>query len=251
MRNIILLACLIDIFWIPNVYGAVDKALANNSVVEKKSMSTRAQIVESGKCAAHFSRLERAYSIPKDLLHSISLQESGKHLKNLDKKIPWPWTVNVEGKGFYFNSKNEAIGFVQQEKKKGKKSIDVGCMQISLLYHGNEFDSLEDAFDPKRNVEYGAIFLREKYEQYKSWKKAVANYHSADYAKGSKYQASVLKIAGNIEKHKFETPKYQTFMVPGRRLYSASMRSLTSQSKYHAMKSRNRSNMMYYQKRES
>ncbi|MDX1916617.1 MAG: transglycosylase SLT domain-containing protein [Rickettsiaceae bacterium] len=218
---------------------------------KSSTQSNKQLIQESAKCASHFQKFEHKYQIPKDLLHSISLQESGRTHKILNKKIPWPWTVNVEGKGYYFNSKQEAVKFVKTEKQKGKKSIDVGCMQISLLYHGNEFESIEDAFEPKRNIEFGAIFLREKFEQYKSWNKAVANYHSANDFKGSKYKESVLKIASNIDKHKFLTPKYYSFVTPQRKLYPNRYNSLISESKFHSLKNRYKSNMVYYQKKES
>ncbi len=161
-------------------------------------------ITESSKCAAHFKRAEKKHQIPSDILHSISLQESGRRHEKLDKIIPWPWSVNVEGKGYYFNSKNAAASFIKQQMLFGKKSIDVGCMQINLYHHPNAFASVSEALDPKSNIEYGAQFLREKYEQFGSWKKAIANYHSANNKLGLSYRNSVLKIASNIDKNKFD-----------------------------------------------
>ncbi len=203
-------------------------------------------INESSKCVAYFAKFEKKYHIPKDLIHSISLQESGRHHQDFKKAIPWPWAVNVEGQGYYFDRKLDAVNFVIQQQNKGKKSIDVGCMQISLLYHGSEFKSIADAFEPKRNVEYGAIFLREKFEQYKSWKKAVANYHSSDITKGTKYQESVLKIANNINQHKFHTQKYRGFTTPSNKLYASRYKPLVSKSRYNADKNRYKANMMVF-----
>ena len=187
---------------------------------EKINYRSDPEFVQSSKCMAHFKRLENKYGIPKDLLHSISLQESGRKHSKIDKKIPWPWTVNVEGKGYYFDSKGEAVSFVKSQMSKGKKSIDVGCMQISLLYHGDAFKSLSEAFDPWINVDYGASFLKEKYVQYGSWKKAIGSYHSANEERGAKYRNSVIKIASNIDKHKFDIQKSRSILEPVRPLYT-------------------------------
>ena len=178
------------------------------------------EIKESSKCVMHFNRLEKKYEIPKDLLHSISIQESGKKHSKLAKRIPSPWAVNVAGQGHYFDSKRDAVAFVESQLSKGKKNIDVGCMQISLLYHGDAFKSVSEAFDPKANVEYGAMFLREKFDQHGSWKKAIANYHSADYERGNSYQKSVLKIASNIDDHKFGIINTPNLLRTGKPLYA-------------------------------
>ncbi|MDX1923924.1 MAG: lytic transglycosylase domain-containing protein, partial [Rickettsiaceae bacterium] len=173
------------LFYTSIIYTEIALASGSGDTLTPKSL-----LSESAKCMVHFKKYEKRYDIPVDLLHSIALQESGRYNAKLEKKIPWPWTVNVEGKGYYFDSKRQAVEFVKSEMKKGKKSIDLGCMQINILYHGDEFDSVEQAIDPKFNVEYGAYFLKEKYEQYGTWKKAIANYHSADPARGANYQKS-------------------------------------------------------------
>lgn len=175
-----------------------------NSYAKKSSYDENdPELLESSKCVVHFKNTEIKHQIPRDLLHSISLQESGRKHSKLNKTIPWPWTVNVEGKGFYFDSKKEAVMFVKQQRAFGKKSIDIGCMQINLLYHPEAFRSISEAFDPEANVNYGASFLREKYEQHGTWKKAIANYHSANEELGHNYRKSVLRIANNIDKNKF------------------------------------------------
>ena len=64
--------------------------------------------------------------------------------------VVWPWTINVEGKGFHFKTKRDAIRFVKDQMTAGKESIDVGCMQINLKYHPDAFTSLDQAFSPRR-----------------------------------------------------------------------------------------------------
>ena len=38
-------------------------------------------------------------------------------------------------------------------------------MQISLKYHINEFDSLENILDPDKNVKYAAKFLKKLFSK--------------------------------------------------------------------------------------
>jgi soluble lytic murein transglycosylase-like protein len=96
------------------------------------------------------------------------------------QRSAWPWTVNVEGKGFYFNSKKEAVFFVRKQLQEGKTSIDVGCMQINLKHHPEAFVKLEQAFNPRHNIGYAASFLVKKFAELGSWGKAIAHYHSAN-----------------------------------------------------------------------
>jgi soluble lytic murein transglycosylase-like protein len=164
-----------------------------------------------------FRHFEKKLQIPEDMLYSISLHETGKIHTNKKLKMSWPWSVNVEGQGFYFNTKREAVKFVSEQLSSGKESIDVGCMQINLKHHPKAFRSLDYAFDPKNNIQYGATFLREKYEQLGDWSRAIAHYHSATQHLGEKYKVGVLNIAQNIDKYKSvfrRTPTIKSNPVP-------------------------------------
>jgi soluble lytic murein transglycosylase-like protein len=160
------------------------------------------EMVQSAKCVGYFRHFENRLKIPRDTLYSISLQETGKIHYDKKVKIAWPWTVNVEGKGYYFNTKQEAMIFVRDRMLEGKESIDVGCMQVNLKHHPDAFHSLDQAFDPRSNIAYGAKFLVSKFEQLGSWTKAIAHYHSATPHLGEKYKNSVVKIAQNIDHYK-------------------------------------------------
>jgi soluble lytic murein transglycosylase-like protein len=156
----------------------------------------------SMRCIKHFHPNEQKYGIPRDALYSISLKETGRKHSTKGATIVWPWTANVEGKGYYFDTKSEAVHFVRSQLLRGVDSIDVGCMQVNLKAHPDAFRSVEDALDPKTNIAYGASFLYSKYEQLGSWHKAVAHYHSATPEHGVPYKNDVVKIARNIDKYK-------------------------------------------------
>lgn len=156
--------------------------------------TTQDSMIENSRmCLKHFSREERQNGIPKHLLFAVSSTESGRWHKSAGVALPWPWTVNAEGKGYYFDNKSDAIAAVTKFRAQGMRSIDVGCMQVNLMHHGKAFGSVSDAFDPEKNVAYAATFLRKNYEELQSWKKAVAAYHSRTESLGDNYFSMVKK----------------------------------------------------------
>lgn len=151
-------------------------------------------VIEGAKlCTRFLPRNERKYGIPQHLLSAIASTESGRWHDGLSMALPWPWTVNTGGKGYYFNSKQEAVTFVQKLRAEGVKSMDVGCMQVNLMHHPDAFASVNQAFDPAYNIDYAAQFLRSNYDDAKSWRAAAAAYHSKTPSLGSQYIGSVYK----------------------------------------------------------
>lgn len=145
-------------------------------------------------CAAETSKAERAYGIPSQLLDAISLVESGKYDAESRAVLAWPWTVMAEGEGRYFPTKAEAVAEVRKLKARGVKNIDVGCMQVNLMYHGEAFSSLEDAFEPASNVGYAARFLRGLYGSTNHWPTAASYYHSQTPHLAATYREKLMKV---------------------------------------------------------
>lgn len=142
-------------------------------------------------CAAAVAAEEARSGIPKRLLAAISLVESSRWDARSGTSVAWPWTVTAEGKGRFFPSKAAAIAAVRRLQAKGVTSIDVGCMQVNLHYHPTAFRSLDEAFDPERNVAYGARFLMELKRDHGSWQRAVQHYHSSTADRRIPYQRKV------------------------------------------------------------
>ncbi|SMC84968.1 Transglycosylase SLT domain-containing protein [Rhizobium sp. RU36D] len=86
--------------------------------------------------------------------------------------------MNVEGKAIFASSRDSAIEVFNDARRKGVKLIDIGCMQINHHFHGGEFRSVEEMFDPRRNVEYAAKFLQNLHSRHETWTMAVARYHA-------------------------------------------------------------------------
>lgn len=160
-------------------------------------------------CMFATSKLEKKYQIQEHLLTTISSVETGRWDATKRHNVAWPWTVNSQGKGTFYKSKAEAIEAVKKLQAKGIKSIDVGCMQINLYYHPDAFANLEEAFDPQKNVEYSAKFLKNLYvSRGNDWIKAAMAYHSSAPEKAQRYKKKIVstyeivKQAQNQQKEK-------------------------------------------------
>jgi Transglycosylase SLT domain len=124
----------------------------------------------------------RATGVPLSVLKAISLTETGRKSNGVFR--PWPWTVNMEGKGFWFDGYDEALAFAR-----GARSFDIGCFQINYKWHHEAFTSIEHMFEPLANALYAAEFLRSLYQQKGSWGAAAGAYHSLNPVHAKPYQA--------------------------------------------------------------
>jgi len=140
--------------------------------------------------------IEQASGLPPGLLLAIGRVESGRWDSVRGRVTAWPWTINAAGKGLWFATKDDAARTVRDYLNGGTRSIDVGCFQISLLWHPAAFSSLEQAFDPEANAAYAARFLLALFSQTGSWDAAVEAYHSADPALGYAYRQQVFSTWG-------------------------------------------------------
>jgi len=152
-----------------------------------------AQADDSRVCATLARAAETALGIPSKLVLAVGIIESGRYDKSIGRAEPWPWTINAEGKGYRFRSKAEAVQAVEKLQAARVRSIDVGCMQVNLSYHGDAFADLEEAFDPVMNIADGAHFLNTRRDDRGSWSKAVAAYHSSNPERGVPYRRKVAK----------------------------------------------------------
>lgn len=138
-------------------------------------------------CTHQVVRAERKYGIPQRLLGAIAATETGRRHSKSGIKVPWPWSINVEGRPFLFHTKREAVIAVEKFQARGISSIDVGCMQINLHHHPDAFANLSQAFEPSFNVDYAARFLRSHYDETHAWKTAVGRYHSRTPGHAARY----------------------------------------------------------------
>nr|WP_306418105.1 transglycosylase SLT domain-containing protein [Defluviimonas aquaemixtae] len=129
----------------------------------------------------------RRSGVPISVLKAISLTETGR--KHGGAVRPWPWTVNMEGKGFWFETEDEARAYVYKEYKRGARSFDIGCFQINYKWHGTAFRSIDEMFDPLANALYAAKFLKSLHAEQGDWGRAAGAYHSRTPKFATRYQA--------------------------------------------------------------
>ena len=141
-------------------------------------------------CEEIAREVEIKNKLPRNILTSISLVEAGR--KHIDGSVKsWPWSLNHSGKSAFFENKAEALDYLKKNITSEFKNIDVGCMQINVRWHRENFDSLETMINPRENIEYAASFLANLKTAHGSWEKAIKHYHSSTPRLNIKYYAKV------------------------------------------------------------
>lgn len=149
----------------------------------------------SADCPTLISQAEARRNIPRGLLMAIAMTESG------DKGRPSPFAMNIAGRSYFASSGQEMANIISANWQRGVTSIDVGCMQINLKYHGAKFSRLTDLLNSPTNIEYGAGYLVSLAVESGSWKDAVMSYHNKKNPSrrswyGCKVWNNYLKING-------------------------------------------------------
>lgn len=135
-------------------------------------------------------------AMPSDVLRALTRVESGRnHSGNF---APWPWTVNMEGKGYWFDTRIGAVEFVTKSYATGARSFDVGCFQINHRWHGEAFTSFDQMFEPINNASYAAKFMTSLYSEGGSWSWAAGAYHSRTPNLSAKYRTRFDRIFAGL-----------------------------------------------------
>ena len=139
---------------------------------------------------------ENAFNLPSGILTSIARVESGRKTDTGVYRA-WPWTINDNGKGLFFDTRKSAVDYIVKQKEFDNTRIDIGCMQISVKWHSHAFSSPESMLDPYTNIAYAAVFLEELYQTHGDWELAIKYYHSADTKKNIPYLQKVNAVWKN------------------------------------------------------
>lgn len=151
----------------------------------------------AGICDHAARRAAQTHDVPLDVLRAISRVETGRAVDG--QLAPWPWTINVEGKGFWFSSEYEAKTYLFNIFKAGKRSFDVGCFQINYRWHGKAFRSIDAMFDPLENAQYAARFLKKLHAELGSWTAAAGAYHSRTPDLAQAYSGRFRRVLAGLE----------------------------------------------------
>lgn len=105
----------------------------------------------------------------------------------------------MEGRGRWFESQAEALAYVRHHHGSGARSFDVGCFQINYRWHGDAFASFEEMFDPRRNADYAAVFLKSLYAELGDWTKAAGAFHSRTEVHAARYRDKFEQIRADVD----------------------------------------------------
>lgn len=145
--------------------------------------------------------------VPAKLFYALVLAESRKPVKRDSGKVvlPWPWTINHRGQGYYFQSKREAFEFVSTLLKEKDHRFDIGLGQLNWHWNRKKFLNHWDALDPYTNLTVSARYLRQQYDSApcNSWEKAIGCYHRsrqkpADRKIAQEYARRVIRLWNQI-----------------------------------------------------
>lgn len=157
---------------------------------------TKDRTAIAGICDSAAEVAAREFGVPIEVLRAITLTETGRRANG--RFEPWPWTVNMEGIGKWFDDVRQAREYVDRHFARGARSFDVGCFQINYKWHGSAFSSIDEMFDPISNARYAARFLSDLYQEFGVWSKAAGAYHSRTPKFAKKYSARFSRILASL-----------------------------------------------------
>lgn len=117
--------------------------------------------------------------VPPEILFIVSMGESGTKLTS-GRVLPWPWTLNINQKGYYYRTRNEAYAALLVAIRE-KKQVDVSLGQVNWRWHAKSFKNDPWlALEPYENLRVASRLLRSLYEEDNrgDWWTAVGKYHS-------------------------------------------------------------------------
>jgi hypothetical protein len=149
-------------------------------------------------CASHAFSLEGTLwtkvqsKVDPYLLYAIALAESQKASGPVVR--PWPWAVNVAGKGYYFSDLRAAEEFVDAQLDKGITNMDIGPLQVNVLWHGFRVSDPKELFHLPTAIKVGADILSEALASSPNDQTlAVGRYHNwTDERRARAYGTKVL-----------------------------------------------------------
>ena len=123
-----------------------------------------------------FEAAAQEVDVPPELTQAIARVESGGT----------PYALNIEGRGYFFDSKEEALAAASEAQAAGQ-SFDSGIMQVNNWWMERFAIDPFSLLDPATNERWGKWILAEEISRHGlSWK-AVGKYHSPDPERGRRY----------------------------------------------------------------
>jgi hypothetical protein len=147
-----------------------------------------------------YSIIAKQHGVPAKILFAIALKES-QVKTNVGSMRVWPWTANLNGVPYRFNSRDELYAFVKEKIGAGHTSIDICASQINWKWNGQHyFEDIYQSTDPVACLQTSAKILKKLYDDTNDWGTAIGMYHNPTNANlASKYRQGVFNIMGKID----------------------------------------------------
>lgn len=142
--------------------------------------------VRAADCRPLAAQAEAEFGVPPGILQAIALVESGMAGR------AWAWTINANGRPFYLRTHDDAVVVAEAAMRHFGNAVAVGCMQVYLRWHGDNFMDLRAMLEPANNVRYAAAYLVALRRDHDSWEAAVRHYHASNRAAQADYLCRVL-----------------------------------------------------------
>lgn len=146
-------------------------------------------------------RAAQEYGVPQDIMGALTLTETGRRLEG--KVRPWAWSANSEGEGTWFDDPASAIAFAEDRINQGRTNLDIGCFQLNFRWHGENFASVSNMFDPLENARYAARFVKQLFSETGDWRAAAGAFHSRTRVYADKYLARFDTLRDVLQKQGF------------------------------------------------
>lgn len=158
--------------------------------------SSTALAASNNICDQAAAVASRESGVPLSVLRAVTRTETGR--KRGTQLEPWPWSVNVEGKGSWIPTRLGAENFAAAKLSAGTRNMDIGCFQLNYRWHGHAFSSISEMFEPVSNARYAARFLTELFEEKGDWTNAVGAFHSRTQEFSDRYKKKYSAIYAEL-----------------------------------------------------
>jgi len=152
--------------------------------------STPALCLDAARAAA------ARHGIPARMMHAITLVETRRKVGGLVG--PWPWTLNIAGQGYWYDTRAEALAHAEREVGGGRRSLDLGCFQLNTRWHGENFNTLDEMLEPALAADYAARFLARLFAETGDWMRAAGLYHSRTPVRARRYRGLVGRALASL-----------------------------------------------------
>lgn len=181
--------------WLQRLYPGIAIGLVCVITVSAAQSRGSAPADPSQLCLSAARHSAHRHNVPFDVMHKVSLVETGR--QTAAGMTPWPWAVHATAQGHWPATREGALAIIQSALNAGYRNIDIGCFQINYRWHSENFPSLDAMLDPAQNADYAAQLLQSHYQRLGSWTAAVGAYHSATPELAQRYIARFNTVATN------------------------------------------------------